>query len=180
MVEACKRYAVDNNSFSFGAVKYLNNLKNYHVAGLTCRIQRWIYSSAVKKGLETTFRSLDHQNRPRCCWTIRTIGLYRANCALLLISCLPIGFAESNLDSDSQGDFSLNKKWLLDSTPLEKMVRYAVFIDCHLEAHFKAWLLTLHPSIESETNSGPSIPTSCTGCYVSWDGRGLTTSPLSR
>lgn len=123
----------------------LKQPKNYHVAGLTRGIQRWIYSSAVKKGLETTFRSLDHKNQTRCCWTIRKIGLYWANRVLLMMPCLLIGLAELNLDSDSREDFPMNKKWLLDSTPLEKMSRYAVYIDGHLEAHFEACLFDPAP-----------------------------------
>eukprot|EP00894_Picocystis_sp_ML_P001208 jgi/Pico_ML_1/51725/g291.t1 len=37
-----------NKVYSFGAVKYLTNLKNHYVAGLTRWIERWVYSSTGK------------------------------------------------------------------------------------------------------------------------------------
>jgi len=37
--------------YSFGAVKFLTNLKNHYVAGLTRWIKRWVYSSTGKNAV---------------------------------------------------------------------------------------------------------------------------------
>mmetsp|Transcript_8081 Transcript_8081/g.28690 ORF Transcript_8081/g.28690 Transcript_8081/m.28690 type:complete len:84 (+) Transcript_8081:336-587(+) len=46
-LDACARYLGDSDLYSFGAIKYVTNLKNHYATRSMCWIKRWIYSSSV-------------------------------------------------------------------------------------------------------------------------------------